>query len=150
MAVLPILCCNYAAKEGIAAVFQHLKYEIIYDIDEPECPRPWRKWVVAARKEMDGEHVRAAKDSGSRVSVVLFVFQPFVNPSVHHGLLSCWSMEARTRVRIADLMAGDSPRTAMISAKSGGRRIVPRIGICHNRLASLICYHLFCRHRLGV
>ena len=42
-----------AVVEGaIAAVFKHLNYEIIYDIDEPECPRPWRKWVVAARKEM--------------------------------------------------------------------------------------------------
>jgi hypothetical protein len=47
-----------AVVEGaIAAVFQHLKYEIVYDIDEPECPRPWRKWVVAARQEIDGEHI---------------------------------------------------------------------------------------------
>jgi len=45
-----------AAVEGaIAAVFKHLKYEIIYDIDEPECPRPWRRWVVAALKEIDAE-----------------------------------------------------------------------------------------------
>jgi len=49
--VLPVKLT--AVVEGaIAAVFKHLKYEIIYDIDEPECPRPWRKWVVAARKEM--------------------------------------------------------------------------------------------------
>jgi len=47
-----------AVVEGaIAAVFQHLKYEISYDIDEPECPRPWRKWVVAARQEMGGEDI---------------------------------------------------------------------------------------------
>jgi hypothetical protein len=47
-----------AVVEGaIAAVFKHLTYEIIYDIDEPDCPRPWRKWVVAARQEMDGEDI---------------------------------------------------------------------------------------------
>jgi hypothetical protein len=50
-----------AVVEGaIAAVFQHLKCEIIYDIDEPECPRPWRKWVVAARQETGGENILPA------------------------------------------------------------------------------------------
>jgi len=45
-----------AVVEGtIAAVFKHLEYEVIYDIDEPECPRPWRKWVAAARQETGGE-----------------------------------------------------------------------------------------------
>ena len=45
-----------AVVEGaLAAVFKHLEYEIIYDIDEPECPRPWRRWVVAALKEVDAQ-----------------------------------------------------------------------------------------------
>jgi hypothetical protein len=57
---VPIVELTAVVEGGIAAVFQHLKYEIIYDIDEPECPRPWRKWVVAARKEMDGEHISPA------------------------------------------------------------------------------------------
>ncbi len=41
-----------AVVEGaIAAVFQHLKYEIIYEIDVPESRSNWRELVVAARKE---------------------------------------------------------------------------------------------------
>ncbi|MEJ2705416.1 MAG: hypothetical protein P8Z79_23495 [Sedimentisphaerales bacterium] len=50
-----------AVVEGaIAALFKHLEYEIIYDVDEPECPRPWRQWVAAARQEMDGEDIPPA------------------------------------------------------------------------------------------
>ena len=50
-----------AVVEGaIAAVFKHLKYEIIYDIDEPDCPRPWRQWVAAARQQMDAEDIPPA------------------------------------------------------------------------------------------
>ncbi len=56
----PLIDLTAVVEGAIAVVFQHLKYEIIYDIDEPECPRPWRKWVVAARKEMDGEHIPPA------------------------------------------------------------------------------------------
>ena len=37
--------------------FEHLKNEAIYDIDEPGCLRPWRKWVVAARQETEGEDI---------------------------------------------------------------------------------------------
>jgi hypothetical protein len=41
-----------AVVEGaIAAVFQHLKYQIIYEIDVPEFPSNWRELVIAARKQ---------------------------------------------------------------------------------------------------
>ena len=44
-----------AVVEGaIAAVFQHLRYQIIYEIDEPDFPSNWRELVVAARKEAEG------------------------------------------------------------------------------------------------
>ncbi|MEE8576064.1 MAG: hypothetical protein V3T31_02305 [candidate division Zixibacteria bacterium] len=45
-----------AVVEGaIAAVFQHLKYQIIYEIDEPESRSNWRELVLAARKQTGGE-----------------------------------------------------------------------------------------------
>ncbi|MCP4233369.1 MAG: hypothetical protein GY770_07245 [Aestuariibacter sp.] len=47
-------------------MFKHLKYEIIYDIDEPECPRPWRKWVVAALKEIDAQVISAPTCTDTR------------------------------------------------------------------------------------
>ena len=56
---VPIVDLTAVVEGGIAAVFQHLKYEIIYEIDVPECPRPWRKWVVAAQKEAEGEDIPA-------------------------------------------------------------------------------------------
>jgi len=45
-----------AVVEGaIAAVFKHLKYQIIYEIDEPESRSNWRELVVAARKQTEDE-----------------------------------------------------------------------------------------------
>jgi len=45
-----------AVVEGaIAAVFQHLKYQIIYEIDVPEFPSNWRELVIAAREQIGGE-----------------------------------------------------------------------------------------------
>lgn len=56
-----------AVVEGaIAAVFKHLKYEIIYDIEEPECHRLWRKWVVAALEEVQAEVIPAPACSDTR------------------------------------------------------------------------------------
>jgi hypothetical protein len=49
-----------AVVEGaIAAVFQHLKYQIIYEIDVPELRSSWRELVVAARKETEGVDIPA-------------------------------------------------------------------------------------------
>jgi len=49
-----------AVVEGaIAAVFQHLKYQIIYEIDVPESRSNWRELVVAARKEAEGVDIPA-------------------------------------------------------------------------------------------
>jgi hypothetical protein len=49
-----------AVVEGaIAAVFQHLKYQIIYDIDTPESRSNWRELVVAARQEVEGVDIPA-------------------------------------------------------------------------------------------
>ena len=42
---------------GIAAVFQHLRNSVIFEIDEPDMGNPWRKMIVAARKEMEVEEV---------------------------------------------------------------------------------------------
>jgi hypothetical protein len=56
---VPLVDLTAVVEGAIAAVFQHLKYEIIYEIDEPECPRPWRKWVVAARKEEQADDIPA-------------------------------------------------------------------------------------------
>jgi hypothetical protein len=45
-----------AVVEGaIAAVFKHIRNEIIYEIDEPESRSNWRELVVAARRQMDWE-----------------------------------------------------------------------------------------------
>ena len=45
-----------AVLEGaIAAVFEHLKNCIIFEIDVPDVSSNWRKTVVAARKEAGGE-----------------------------------------------------------------------------------------------
>ena len=49
-----------AVVEGaIAAVFEHLKDSIIFEIDTPEFGASWRDLVVAARKEMEGEDIPA-------------------------------------------------------------------------------------------
>jgi hypothetical protein len=47
-----------AVLEGaIAAVFEHLKNEIAFEIDTPEFRLNWRELVVAARKEMGAEDI---------------------------------------------------------------------------------------------
>ena len=47
-----------AVVEGaIAAVFQHLKNQIIFEIDMPECGTSWREMVIAARNEAEGENI---------------------------------------------------------------------------------------------
>ena len=56
---VPPVALTAVVEGAIAAVFKHLEYEIIYDIDKPDCPRPWRKWVVAALKEIDAEVISA-------------------------------------------------------------------------------------------
>jgi hypothetical protein len=44
-----------AVVEGtIATVFQHLKNEIVFEIDTPEIGTQWREQVVAARQEAEG------------------------------------------------------------------------------------------------
>jgi hypothetical protein len=48
---VPIVDLTAVVEGAIAAVFQHLKYEIIYEIDVPESQTNWRELVVAARTE---------------------------------------------------------------------------------------------------
>jgi hypothetical protein len=42
---------------GIAAVLEHLKIMIIIEIDESDLGTNWRKLVVAARQEAEGEDI---------------------------------------------------------------------------------------------
>ncbi|MBL7189989.1 MAG: hypothetical protein ISS70_26980 [Phycisphaerae bacterium] len=63
---VPVVALTEVVEGAIAAVFKHLKYEIIYDIDEPECPRPWRKWVVAALEEVQAEVIPAPNCTDTR------------------------------------------------------------------------------------
>jgi hypothetical protein len=56
-----------AVLEGaIAAVFQQVVNCVIFEIDEPEVGNSWRKMIVAARKEMEGEEIcdPACEDQG--------------------------------------------------------------------------------------
>ena len=47
-----------AVIEGaIAAVFEHIKNEITFEIDTPESQSNWRELVAAARKEMEAEDI---------------------------------------------------------------------------------------------
>ena len=56
---VPLIDLTAVVEGAIAAVFQHLKYQIIYEIDVPECRSNWRELVVAARKEAEGVDIPA-------------------------------------------------------------------------------------------
>jgi len=56
---IPLVRLTAVVEGAIAAVFQHLKYQIIYDIDTPESRSNWRELVVAARKEVEGKDIPA-------------------------------------------------------------------------------------------
>ena len=52
---VPICELTAAVESAIAAMFEYLKELVIVEIDEPEIPSSWRKMVLAARKEFEGE-----------------------------------------------------------------------------------------------
>ena len=52
---VPSIDLTAVVEGAIAAVFQHLKYQVIYEIDEPELRSNWRELVVAARKQTGRE-----------------------------------------------------------------------------------------------
>ena len=54
---VPVVALTAVVEGAIAAVFQYLKYEIIYEIDVPESQTNWRELVVAARKEDQVEDI---------------------------------------------------------------------------------------------
>ena len=57
---VPVVDLTAVVEGAIAAVFKHLKNSIVFEIDEPESRTNWRALVVAARKEMEGEHIPPA------------------------------------------------------------------------------------------
>ncbi len=54
---VPVVALTAVVEGAIAAVFQHLKYEIIYEIDVPDFPSNWRKMTVAALREEQVEDI---------------------------------------------------------------------------------------------
>ena len=56
---VPICELTAAVESAIAAIFEYLKELVIVEIDEPEIPSSWRKMVLAARMESDGEDLPA-------------------------------------------------------------------------------------------
>lgn len=46
-----------AFEAAIAVVFEHLRNSVESEIDEPEAGTYWRRLIVAARQEMDGEDI---------------------------------------------------------------------------------------------
>ncbi|MDI6451743.1 hypothetical protein [Anaerobaca lacustris] len=47
-----------AVLEGaIAAVFEHLRDSVTFELDEPDIGTTWRQLIVAARREMEGEDI---------------------------------------------------------------------------------------------
>jgi hypothetical protein len=45
----------------LAAVFQHMQDLITFEIDTPEFGTSWRKLVIAARKQMEGDDAERAQ-----------------------------------------------------------------------------------------
>jgi hypothetical protein len=52
---MPPVGLTAALESAIAAVFEHLKNQITFEIDMPGFGTSWRALVVAARKEMEAE-----------------------------------------------------------------------------------------------
>ncbi|MDH4201367.1 MAG: hypothetical protein OEV87_00540 [Phycisphaerae bacterium] len=51
----PICELTAAVESAIAAVFEYIKEEVAAEIDDPEMKSDWRKMILSARKESDGE-----------------------------------------------------------------------------------------------
>lgn len=53
----PAVPLTAVLEGGIAAVFQHLRDSVIFEIEEPDVRTSWRKMIAAALKEMEAEDV---------------------------------------------------------------------------------------------
>ena len=58
---VPAVALTAVSEATIAAIFEHLRNCITFEIDEPECGTNWREQVVAARKEATGENILSPK-----------------------------------------------------------------------------------------
>lgn len=57
---VPVVPLTAVLEGRIAAVFQHLLNSVIFEIDEPDMGNSWRKMIVAACKEIEGDEVTDA------------------------------------------------------------------------------------------
>jgi len=56
---MPLVRLTAVMEGAIAAVFEHIKNEITFEIDTKESGSNWRELIVAARKEMEAEDIPA-------------------------------------------------------------------------------------------
>jgi hypothetical protein len=52
---VPVVRLTAILEGAIAAVFQHIQELVTFEIDTPEFGISWRKLVIAARKQMEGD-----------------------------------------------------------------------------------------------
>ena len=54
---VPVVPLTAVLEGAIAAVFQHLRDSVTFEIEEPGVGSSWRKMIAAALREMEGEDV---------------------------------------------------------------------------------------------
>lgn len=54
---VPMVPLTAVLEGAIAAVFEHLRDCVAFEIDEPDMGTTWRQWIAAALRELEGEDV---------------------------------------------------------------------------------------------
>jgi len=59
--VIPPIPLTSVLEATIAVIFQHLKYCIVAEIEEPQFGTTWRRKIVSAREESGGEEIPSSE-----------------------------------------------------------------------------------------